>query len=131
MSTIRDVLIKSAKDRHMPWNLKDGHNLTLWKWEVTGANISPMSSRRLPEAAEDDGRREEERRGSNSRDEKPGQDDHPQQKAQLPPSYIVGLHTEAEAQTFVRFWHRRPMEHPDHDFLNGDIAPVVNAEILW
>lgn len=48
------------------------------------------------------------------------------------PRYICGFATEAEAQTFVRYWHRRTMEpYADFDYENGDIPPVVIAEILW
>jgi hypothetical protein len=46
--------------------------------------------------------------------------------------YILGFHTEHAAQSFVCYWHRRPMDwgkkavDPD-----ADLPPIANAELLW
>ena len=43
--------------------------------------------------------------------------------------YIVGFQTDADASAFVRYWHRRPMTGLlTYDY---DLAPIVDAEILW
>lgn len=45
-------------------------------------------------------------------------------------SYLFGFDSEDAALTFVQYWHRRPLEMGT-GYGNDDIAPVVNAELLW
>lgn len=47
------------------------------------------------------------------------------------PSYIIGFDTAEQAYAFVRYWHRRPLNMRDKDHFNGDLPPIINAEILW
>lgn len=49
--------------------------------------------------------------------------------------YILGFHTENAAQTFLRYWHRRPMKSRESesqwDDEGHDLPPVANVEMLW
>lgn len=58
-------------------------------------------------------------------------------KRRVPKSvYIVGFHTEAAAQSFVSYWHRRPMYWKSEKSAagideKGDTPAITNAELLW
>jgi hypothetical protein len=46
--------------------------------------------------------------------------------------YILGFHTEHAAQSFIRYWHRKPMDWGRKSVdLEGDLPPIANAELLW
>jgi hypothetical protein len=46
--------------------------------------------------------------------------------------YILGFHTEHAAQSFVRYWHRKPMDWGKKSVdMDGDLPPIANAELLW
>ena len=46
--------------------------------------------------------------------------------------YILGFHTEHAAQSFVRYWHRKPMDWGKKSVeSDGDLPPIANAELLW
>ena len=46
--------------------------------------------------------------------------------------YILGFHTQHAAQSFVRYWHRKPMDWGSkHVDWEGDSPPIANAELLW
>ncbi|KAI9760624.1 MAG: hypothetical protein M1835_000140 [Candelina submexicana] len=48
------------------------------------------------------------------------------------PRWIISFQNEAEAQRFVRMWHRRAFPMPrGAGSIYGEPPPMVNAEILW
>ena len=133
---IRSAIFKVARDRGLPWTGSENHDMKVTKWEVRGSNVSPLSSKRLEDDWEGEQDRFDKAEALKHGDGPGGQDDNEpaefrRQRRFAAPSYIIGFQTEGEAQTFVRFWHRRPMELANYDYANGDIAPIVNAEMLW
>lgn len=120
MSTIRQILRVTGKQRALSWTGGEESNVYIKKWEPQQRNVSPLHLSDVAEIkpeGEVQGRHKERiQKRRTSRD-----------------VYIVGFHCECDAQTFVRHWHRRPMEPIgfSHSFENGDSAPIVNAEILW
>lgn len=149
ISHIRSALSKTARDRGMPWTGKDNSEMKISKWEIRGTNISPMSNRefkvlkeRRSEATEKSatsppGEQEYEDKYEDTYedDQEDGDEDGDvevhRKRRQPAPGYIIGFDTESEAQTFVAYWHRRAMGLADFYYENGDVAPLVNAEILW
>lgn len=117
---IKSALYYAAKHRGLPWTGQD-RAIDVFKWEPQGPSISPMGPRRLEEDLKDNEEEEEE-----------AEEDETQARRRKPlPCYIIGFNTESEAQTFVRYWHRRPLELRDFIYEDNDIAPIANAEILW
>lgn len=134
---IRIALAKAARDRAMPWTGKETSRIRIMRWDTRGTNVSPMSPREIDVEHKDDiGARD--RTGSLFGSELPGEihegeaDRDRERKRRLAAArYILGFDTDIEAQAFVRFWHGRPLELVDTTCYDGDIAPVVNAEVLW
>lgn len=125
---IRLAFHRVARYRGMPWTgaSQDYHTMNIRKWEVRGTNVSPMGTRRLTEYNGTVGDMDD------LHDEREDSDDTHRPRRAAVPRYIVGFETDAEAQTFVRYWHRRPLAMPeDFKYENGDLPPIVNAEILW
>lgn len=123
---IRRAIVKAERELGVPWTgefLGDGQ-VKITKWEPQGRNVSPLSLRRdLREEVQEDGSRPRSAEGE-------GGDAWTVSKPQGNPTFILGFASDAEAERFVRYWHRRPlMQEPGYS--NGDIDPVVNAEILW
>ncbi len=48
-----------------------------------------------------------------------------------PARWILSFQSEAEAQRFVRTWHRREFPLPRGSSTYGEPPPMINAEILW
>ena len=55
----------------------------------------------------------------------------PRERRKARCSYLFGFDTEDAALTFVQYWHRRPLEMTAMSYDSDDIAPVVDAELLW
>lgn len=138
---IRSALSKAARDRGMPWTGQEGHHLSIHKWEMGERNVSSFSRRLHRPFYDAKHEADEVNRGAGEDGESSGNadldaavDEEPTEFQRLrrrpSPAYIIGFQNEAEAQTFVRFWHRRHLELANHDY-DGDMAPTVNAEILW
>lgn len=135
---IRGVLKRTAKERQLPWSGDDTTRLArpfpIEKWEHASSHtISPLGDRKLKfdwlqdddsgveAAAEDEDDFTERERSLGVR----------RQRRQPAVRYIAGFETEAEAETFARYWHARSMEPHDSSVLAGDLAPIVHAELLW
>ena len=46
-------------------------------------------------------------------------------------TYIVGFPTERAMQSFVHYWHRRPMLTEGFEHLDSDLPAIANVEALW
>jgi hypothetical protein len=46
-------------------------------------------------------------------------------------TYIVGFPTERAMQSFVHYWHRRPMVTEGFEHLDSDLPAIANVEALW
>lgn len=125
---VRSALVAAARRRDVPWTGVEVTKIPIEKWVAKNPDVSPLNPK--------NGLKDYELLESNSSESVQGGDgieesDSRSSGGRLPPAcYIVGLQTEAEAQTFVRYWHRRPMELSIDGFDYGDVAPIVNAEIL-
>ncbi|KAK4619954.1 hypothetical protein CLAFUW4_11447 [Fulvia fulva] len=133
---IRHIIMESAQARSLSWSGGNNINVKVTKWEPQ-PKVSAMDESVYAEQAVDDTKsasqkEEAERDGAALLMEAAGASE--RRKLRTPnPVYIVGFHTEGAAQSFVSYWHRRPMEHMDryHHELEGDVAPIANVELLW
>ncbi|KAK4542576.1 hypothetical protein LTR36_006624 [Oleoguttula mirabilis] len=143
-STIKYILHASGKDRALSWSGADDITPRITKWEPQPA-ASPMdhNSRRARRVANErteedqmlwDIERLQRRSGQDKEDDAPtGQAQQLRRTPQL--VYILGFHTQDAAQSFVSYWHRRPMAwqgmDSGKDREEEDLPPVANAEMLW
>lgn len=129
---IRSAFMLAERQRALPWTGTLPGSLNLQVWEGPDDTISPLSrhrGRRRVRGPIEEEDPELEPRNDDEQQEKERLDERARRK--MNPSYILGFEKQAEAQAFVRYWHRRSLELPDFEYKNGDIAPVVSAEILW
>ncbi|KAI4749167.1 hypothetical protein E4T50_00505 [Aureobasidium sp. EXF-12298] len=138
ITMIKGVLSKVERERRIPWNREFG-DLSYQTREPKSKNISPLdrksrldtSGRRnkndwfneIEEIAEMDAEVEE--------DEPEDNPSGPRERRKARCSYLFGFDTEDAALTFVQYWHRRPLEMTAMSYNSDDIAPVVDAELLW
>jgi hypothetical protein len=148
MTRIRYIMHESSRDRALGWSGGEGNNVKISQWEpiehtsdqarsvmdkratenpaanvdAAAKQVAISASRNVEVAAVP--RELEQPRYLSNFEEKRRRTPHP--------VYILGFHTEHAAQSFMRYWHRRPMdwkgEHMDEE---GDIPPITNVEILW
>ena len=148
LSHIRHILMLSGKDRGLSWSgdSKAVPHIAKWDPQIGTYSPSPMSHKdKVLIWAEKQSRSEEtmERSDPESRaeprldiddDEFDTRTNQEKRRLQMP-VYIVGFDTEKAMQSFVRFWHRRPMEweglQKEGEDEEGDLAPVTNVEVLW
>lgn len=117
MSAVKHVLLETARDRGLSWSGGDSLAPRLTKWE--------------PRLKDDDSIAKDTRSQEHA-DAVEGTD---QQKRRTPLLvYVVGFHTERAMQSFVHYWHRRPMKL-DTDKRNNleaaELPPIANVEVLW
>lgn len=158
-SAIRWILHASGKDRALSWSGGAEKTPRITEWAPRDAP-SPMnlgshrsSTLTKQEADQDQAKQDgadgwwddlQKAQGKLDRDDdelrtandKPNRGNNVEHKRRMPQLvHIVGFHTEHAAQTFVRYWHRRPMtwkgaEH-GKDMEDDDLPPIANVEILW
>lgn len=56
---------------------------------------------------------------------------YPAPETMLADRYLVTFEEEAQAHTFVRYWHRRSIMHTETTRLKQDASTLINAEVLW
>lgn len=49
----------------------------------------------------------------------------------VPPKWLISFKDSQEAHRFVRSWHRHPFPMQRGRSIEGEMPPVMNAEILW
>ncbi|KAM0707061.1 hypothetical protein Q7P35_006392 [Cladosporium inversicolor] len=135
MSRVRYILYESGRDRALGWSGGDESNIKITKYEPR----SPES----PKCENDEGASvawspaEQSQLSfdmSRSRVTQPGSDasDDALKRRKAHPVYILGFHTEHAAQSFIRYWHRKPMDWGSKKAdPEDDLAPIANAELLW
>ena len=151
-SNIRHILYVSGRDRALTWSGGEDGVPLITKWEPLNPSEAPSGSSKKADAVrwgqlqtrpaaertqmekdvirlyrkdarEEDGGTEEAKAMAQE-----------QQRRTLPLVYILGFHTETAMQSFVRFWHRRPMEWEGVDRPGdeeGDLPPIASVERLW
>ncbi|KAL2028676.1 hypothetical protein VTO58DRAFT_109706 [Aureobasidium pullulans] len=136
ITMIKGVLSRVERERRIPWN-RDFGDLSYHTWEPKPKNISPLDERtRLDKNGDDEGNSNEiEEIAEMDRDAKGGEEgsDRPGRRERRKPrcSYLFGFDSEDAALTFVQYWHRRPLDMAEVNYANDEIAPVVDAELLW
>lgn len=131
MTSIRQTLAASGAERALPWSGSQDNKLNIHKWEPQ-QSVSPQDRSYYARSNMDTVPLED----STPVDDAPGQAESSgsAQRRRIPRNvYLVGFNHEADAQTFVQYWHRRPMlpSRLNQSFEDGESAPIVNAELLW
>jgi len=135
LSRIRYIIYESGRDRALGWSGGDEANIKITRYEPkrpatpTSENEDSKSVARHPT--------EQSQLSwdmSKSRVSPSGSDvgDNAQRRRTANPVYILGFHTEHAAQSFIRYWHRKPMDWGSkRTDSEDDLAPIANAELLW
>lgn len=127
MSAVKHVLVTSAKDRGLSWSGGESLAPTLTKWEPHWKNYDHREhDPNDPPIGKRTEVQDHEPRSAPERD---------QQKKRTPLLvYIAGFQTERAMQSFVHYWHRRPMEVQSSQWNSieaADLPPIANVEVLW
>lgn len=135
-SAIRHILLASASHRGLNWSGGDDLAPRLTKWEPPPMHEVPSPSRKSSDAERHIQAQEtrSEFEWSDSGEIDKSQDDLQKKRTPLV-VYIAGFRTERAMQSFVHFWHRRPMEWETVKTRQGveeeDLPPIANVEVLW
>jgi hypothetical protein len=135
MSRIRYILYESGRDRALGWSGGDEANIKIIKYEpkrpesaTSGKEEGGSASWAPTEQSQlsfDMSKSRVSPGGSEA-----SEDALKRRKAH--PVYILGFHTEHAAQSFIRYWHRKPMDWGSKRVdPEDDLAPIANAELLW
>ncbi|KAI5201115.1 hypothetical protein E4T39_05389 [Aureobasidium subglaciale] len=136
ITMVKGVLDKTERERRIPWN-RDFGDLTFHTWEPKPKNISPLDVKsRLDKTWEsevDEDEVEEIDYMDNQRqnDDRADQGSNKRERRRPRCSYLFGFDSEDAALTFVQYWHRRPLDRSNYTYDNDEVAPVVDAELLW
>nr|OQO26583.1 hypothetical protein B0A51_06774 [Rachicladosporium sp. CCFEE 5018] len=132
---IRHVIYESGRARALSWSGGEEMNVPISEW------VAPIRYGELGSAIGESTKSESEGNGvveSEEAAEEESEHTSEQYKAaelkrrKPHPVFILGFHTEHAAQSFKRYWHRRPMEwEGDHADEEGDLPPIANVELLW
>lgn len=135
VSRIRYIVYESGRDRALGWSGGEEANIEISTYapmrpkEFTGAryvNMSPVKDRTERQQLLVD------MNNSQMWTEGSGPGDSGERRRTANSIYILGFHTEHAAQSFVRYWHRKPMTWGKQDVdSGGDLPPIANAELLW
>lgn len=135
LTRIRYIIYESGRDRALGWSGGDEANIKITRYEP---KRHAPSTGGIEEGARAESSRTEQAQlswdMSKSRVAPAGSDgsDSAQKRRAAHPVYILGFHTEHAAQSFVRYWHRKPMDWGNKKAdLEDDLAPIANAELLW
>ena len=133
-NAIRHILLQSGKQRNLSWSGGDNFNLQVSKWEPRaspGALDDSPWTRRNADGVDIDSLPEPSHRPSPSSDKT----SESSQRLRRTPAdvFIIGFHTEDAAQSFVTYWHKRPLELMSARVadVEGDLPPVAHVEMLW
>jgi hypothetical protein len=135
---VKGVLAKVERERRIPWNREFG-DFSYRTWEPKPKNISPLNRVMRLDKSEKDHRKNrfeelEEIAEMEDHLEEDEPEDRPsgtRERRKERCSYLFGFDSEDAALTFVQYWHRRPLETTGMSYDSDDLAPVVNAELLW
>ncbi|OQN95424.1 hypothetical protein B0A48_18439 [Cryoendolithus antarcticus] len=135
MRRIRHVIYESGRARALSWSGGEEMNVPISEWVPPkrygelGASGEEVAASEVKE----DERAEEMEDVDEEMEHKSEQHKTAELKRRKPhPVFILGFHTEHAAQSFKRYWHRRPMEwEGDHADEEGDLPPIANVDLLW
>lgn len=130
ITVIKGALGRVEKERRVPWD-RDFGDLTYYTRTSKAKNIKYQDTKtRLDhsEDATDDVVGGEITTDADKDKEAPT---NKRERRRLKNSYLFGFHSHDAALSFVQYWHRRCLDMPSFPFENDEIAPVVDAELLW
>lgn len=134
LSAVRHEIMSDGKKRGLSWSGEDSNSIDISRWEGERW-ISPMDDNsrltrsQMAKWDEVDVSEPTMAAGHETNSNDSGIS---QQKRRTPGVvYIVGFRTERAAQSFVQYWHRRPIGSPKHHDIEGDIPPIANVDLLW
>ncbi|CZT16346.1 uncharacterized protein RCC_02188 [Ramularia collo-cygni] len=133
LSAVRHEILDSGKKRGLSWSGEDSNTIQMSRWDserwMSASDDSESAWSRVAERTEE----EETKRATYRADRSKPNDSTTSQPKRRSPGvvYIVGFQTERAAQSFVQYWHRRPIGSPKHHDIEGDIPPIANVELLW
>lgn len=131
-SRIRYIVYESGRERALGWSGGEESNIKISKYEP----VPPLWSAGTRGPAPG-GRTEQSQLSIDmNRSQVTFSDSHDLEGAKKYKKansvYILGFHTEHAAQSFVRYWHRKPMDWGKKSVdMDGDLPPIANAELLW
>ena len=136
MSRIRYVIYESGRDRALGWSGGDEANIKITRYEPrrpespTSGNEEGVSAAWSP--AEQSQLSFDMSKSRISPSDSDASAKSQQKRRVANPVYILGFHTEHAAQSFIRYWHRKPMDWGSKKAdPEDDLAPIANAELLW
>jgi hypothetical protein len=133
-SRIRYIVYESGRERALGWSGGDESNIKISKYEpapptrstsLRGGGNGPGARARTEDSQLllDMNKSQVSFRGSEHIEKKYKQANN---------VYILGFHTEHAAQSFIRYWHRKPMDWGKKSVdSEGDLPPIANVELLW
>lgn len=133
MARIRYIIYESGRERALSWSGGEEMNVKISKWEPFHDVSAPQArsgqvGTSIRGWEEDD---EQERASRHAARAGNGEEGLQRRRTEAP-VYVLGFHTEHAARSFVAHWHRRPLESgKGGEDEEGDLPPVVNAELLW
>lgn len=135
LSRIRYIVYESGRDRALGWSGGDEANIKITRYEPRRPETSTSGNEEggsvaWPAAEQSQLSIDMSRSRVTSRGSDASEDSLKRRKAH--PVYILGFHTEHAAQSFIRYWHRKPMDWGSkRTDSEDDLAPIANAELLW
>jgi len=130
-SRIRYIVYESGRERALGWSGGDESNIKISKYEpvpptrstLRGGGSGPRNRTEDSQLLMD---------MNKSQVSFPGSEHVEKKYKQANNVYILGFHTEHAAQSFIRYWHRKPMDWAKKSVdSEGDLPPIANAELLW
>lgn len=137
MSRVRSVVYASGRERALEWSGGDEVNIKITEYKPNPSLVA--SSGEDPEQISISRVRTEltqlqwdMAKAEISLSKRYDDDNELTLKKTPNPVYIIGFYTEHAAQSFVRYWHRRPMDRENREWdARNELPPVANVELLW
>ncbi|KAI5269078.1 hypothetical protein E4T47_07295 [Aureobasidium subglaciale] len=136
ITMVKGALDKMERERRIPWN-RDFGDLSFYVREPKPKNISPLDSKSRLDKKWESEFDEDVVEEIDEMDKQLQSDDRAEQRSSRRErrkprcSYLFGFDSEDAALSFVQYWHRRPLDLPNQNYDNDEVAPVVDAELLW
>lgn len=134
MNRIRYIIYESGRERALSWSGGEEMNVQISRWEAHHDLSAPQARSGQIETAIgnlDEQDEEQEKMDRHAMKAGNGEEGLQRRRTEIP-VYVLGFHTEHAARSFVAHWHRRPLElGKGGEDEEGDLPPVVNAELLW
>lgn len=134
LGRVRSVLHASGRDRGLEWSGGPESNLKITKYEPQSTPVSydQVDPPRTPNDRTEQTQLQWDMLKSQISNRTSADGEATQRRRTAAPVYIIGFHFEHAAQSFVRYWHRRPMDFgKGNEDEEGDLPPIANVELLW